>query len=201
MKTLALCLLLLVLASLALAAQNAPASRATSDQATYHVSLNASHDSSSIIGKPTISAAFIDQVLRRAGSPARGTGEALYRLGVQYGIDPVFALAFFHHESSYGTTGEARVTRSLGNERCIEDRPCTSNGYAVMRSWIDGYEHWYSLLLYGYVQGKVTLPIAGHTCSTIEQIIPVYAPASDHNDEQAYISAVEQDVAQWRAGQ
>ena len=31
----------------------------------------------------------------------------MYDLGVKYGIDPVFALAFFMHESLFGTTGEA----------------------------------------------------------------------------------------------
>ena len=45
-------------------------------------------------------------------SPAVGKGQALYDLGVKYGIDPVYALAFFWHESRFGTTGEARVTYS-----------------------------------------------------------------------------------------
>jgi hypothetical protein len=146
-------------------------------------------------GPPTISAAFIDQVLINAHSPAAGTSAALYSLGVQYGIDPVYALAFFHHESSYGTTGEATITRSLGNERCISDRPCIdqkSGGYAVMRSWLDGFDHWYSLILNLYIKQWGRL--------TVESIIPKYAPSSDGNNEQAYISAVEQDVVQWRVG-
>jgi hypothetical protein len=147
-------------------------------------------------GPPTVSASFIDQVLANAGSPAAGTGQALYSLGVQYGIDPVYALAFFKHESSYGTTGEATVTRSLGNERCISDRPCVdqkAGGYALMHSWVDGYDHWYSLILNLYIkQWHLT---------TVEQIIPKYAPANDGNDVASYIAAVEQDVVQWRAGQ
>ena len=147
-------------------------------------------------GPPTITASFINQVLASAGSPAAGTGQALYSLGVKYGIDPVYALAFFHHESSYGTSGEATVTRSLGNERCIADRPCIDQkqgGYALMQSWIDGYDHWYSLILNQYIKQWQRL--------TVEQIIPKYAPNSDGNNEQAYIEAVEQDVVQWRAGQ
>ncbi len=48
----------------------------------------------------------------------------MYDLGVKYGIDPIYALAFFQHESDFGTTDEARKTLSLGNERCIPDRPC-----------------------------------------------------------------------------
>ena len=34
-----------------------------------------------------------------------------------------------------------------------------------------------------------------------EQIVPVYAPASDGNDVAGYIAAVEQNVARWRKGE
>ena len=156
-----------------------------------------------VTGKPTISARFINRVLAASGSPASGKGQALYALGVKYGIDPVYALAFFFHESRFGTTGEATATLSLGNERCIPDRACIDQdrgGYAQMNSWEDGFEHWYRLILYGYVQGHVTIPLVGHTCQTIDQIIPVYAPSSDHNDVVSYIAAIESAVATWRAG-
>src|SRR5689334_14555272 len=72
----------------------------------------------SITGRPTLSPEFLNQVLQEAHSPAQGTGQALYALSVQYGIDDAYALAFFKHESQYGTTGVARSTRSLGNIRC-----------------------------------------------------------------------------------
>src|SRR5579884_1076744 len=100
----------------------------------------------SVLGKPTISAAFINQVLASYNSPAAGKGQALYDLGVKYGIDPAFALAFFQHESTFGTAGEARTTMSLGNLRCIPNRPCVDQdrgGYAQMKSWEDGFEIWY----------------------------------------------------------
>jgi hypothetical protein len=156
-----------------------------------------------VTGKPTISASFINRVLAAYGSPAQGKGQALYDLGVTYGIDPVYALAFFFHESRFGTTGEARVTLSLGNERCINDRPCidrAEGGYAQMTSWEDGFEHWYQLILYGYVQGRVTIPLVGHTCSTIDQIIPVYVRGTSQANQQAYIAFVKQSVDIWRAG-
>lgn len=171
---------------------------------TYQITLVVFAPQHSILGKPTMSAAWIDRVLAAAHSPAVGTGKALYTLGVHYGIDPVYALAFFHHESVYGTMGEARVTHSLGNERCIQDRPCIDRdrgGYALFPSWIDGYQQWYALMLYGYVRGQVTIPIVHHPCSTLEQILPIYAPSLDGNDEQAYLTAVLSDVAHWRAGQ
>src|SRR5947209_1805646 len=72
----------------------------------------------SVLGPPSISASFIDRVLSAYHSPAAGLGPMIESQGVRYGIDPVYALAFFWHESGFGTTGEARVTFSPGNERC-----------------------------------------------------------------------------------
>jgi hypothetical protein len=146
-----------------------------------------------VVGSPTVSAAFIDQVLGAYHSPAQGLGQALYVDGVASGIDPVYALAFFLHESAFGTTGEARKTLSLGNERCIPDRPCVDldqGGYAQMESWEDGFVHWYALMLHLYVE-------EWHL-TTVEQIIPKYAPGSDGNDEAAYIAAIEHAVDTWR---
>jgi hypothetical protein len=150
----------------------------------------------SVVGSATISASFIDRVLSAYRSPAAGLGSVIEGQGMRYGIDPVYALAFFWHESGFGTTGEARVTLSPGNERCLQDRPCIDQergGYAQMRSWADGFEHWYSLILNLYVRqwGRVT----------VAQIIPKYAPSSDGNDEAAYIAAVEHAVDVWRSGQ
>jgi hypothetical protein len=71
-----------------------------------------SSSSYAVQGSPTVSAAFIDQVLHSYGSPAAGQGQNFYNLGQQYGIDPVFALAWFNHESSFGEAGMARYTLS-----------------------------------------------------------------------------------------
>src|SRR5438128_2528842 len=63
----------------------------------------------SVLSAPTITADFINRVLASYNSPAAGKGQALYNYGVQYGIDPAFALAFFLHESQFGTAGVARI--------------------------------------------------------------------------------------------
>jgi hypothetical protein len=149
----------------------------------------------SVLGKPTITADFINRVLAYYHSPAAGLGQQMYDLGVKYGIDPVYALAFFMHESLFGTTGEARTTLSLGNLRCIPTRPCIDQdrgGYAQMYSWTDGFEQWYKLIRNLYVEqwGLVT----------VDQIIPTYAPSSDHNDVAAYIAALKHEVDTWHAG-
>lgn len=145
----------------------------------------------SVEGGPTVTAAFIDRVLASAGSPAAGTGQAMHDLGVHSGIDPVFALAFFQHESGFGTAGMARVTRSLGNIRCSAGYNC-QGGYRAYDSWAAGYDDWYKLIRNLYID-KWGL-------KTVAAIVPVYAPAGDHNDPTGYINAVERAVDAWRAG-
>ncbi len=55
--------------------------------------------SGDVVGPPSISVNQIEAVLKQYGSPASGKGQTLYDLGIKYGIDPAYALAFFVHES------------------------------------------------------------------------------------------------------
>jgi hypothetical protein len=148
-----------------------------------------------VLGKPTISANFINRVLATYNSPAAGKGQALYDLGVQYGIDPAFALAFFLHESSFGTAGEATKTLSLGNLRCYVGSTCVDQdrgGYAAYSSWEAGFQAWYELIRNYYV--------AQRGLTTVDTIIPTYAPTADHNDEAAYIASLKHAIDTWHAG-
>ena len=144
-----------------------------------------------VLGKPSISAQFINRVLAWYDSPAAGKGQALYDDGVKYGIDPVYALAFFMHESRFGTTGVATVTHSLGNIRATAGH-ARYHGYRMYRTWEEGFEDWYRLIAKLYV--------AQWGLSTVDQIVPVYAPGSDNNDVAVYIAAVKQAVDAWRSG-
>lgn len=140
-----------------------------------------------VVGSPTLNGAFIERVLHIAHSPAAGTGQALYDLGVQYHLDPAVALAFFEEESHFGTLGEARLSRSLGNLRCLPQVTC-QDGYAWFASWQAGYRAWYVLI--------ATVYVAQWHLSTVDQIIPVYAPSSE-NDVAAYIAAVKTHLDRW----
>jgi hypothetical protein len=153
--------------------------------------------SSSVLGPPALSASFMNRVLGAYHSPAVGTGQALYDLSRSSGIADEYAFAFFWHESTFGTTGVARVTRSLGNIRCSEGYRCV-DGYRAYSTWAEGSEDWFRIIKYGYVTGQVSRKCP---CVTVQQIIPVYAPAADHNNEGEYIAAVLSAVAAWRAGQ
>ncbi|HJT55773.1 MAG TPA: hypothetical protein VJ761_04705 [Ktedonobacteraceae bacterium] len=144
-----------------------------------------------VAGLPTLSISFINRVLAASHSPAAGLGQALYEGGKRYTIDPIYALAFFQHESSFGSTGWAAINRSLGNIRCSAGYACRG-GYRSYATWQAGFLDWYHLIR--------TLYIEHWHLTTVAQIIPVYAPASDHNDVPAYIQAVEHTVDTWRSG-
>ncbi len=143
-----------------------------------------------VVGQPSVSADFIDRVLDAYDSPAAGKGQALYADGLTYHIDPVYALAFFLEESRFGTAGVARVTRSLGNIRALPGQASYA-GYRRYISWEEGFADWYRLIADEYVaRGLIT----------VDQIVPVYAPAADNNDVAAYVRTIKLAVDTWRAG-
>ncbi len=142
-----------------------------------------------VMAPPSVSAALIDQVLTDYGSPAAGTGAIFYDLGVQYGIDPAYALAFFIHESSAGTKGVARFTNAIGNIRTTPGYR-DYEGYRAYDTWAAGIEDWYKLIKDLYVEGWGK--------RTVAQIIPTYAPSADRNDPPSYIAHVTQLVDGWQ---
>ena len=151
---------------------------------------------SSVVGSPSLSAVRVNAILTNAGSPQAGLGDVFYSMSNKYGIDDAYALAFNKHESSLGLKGEAVDSKSIGNIRCLgKDYAdlgtwCQDN-FAFFPSWQNGIEGWYRLIKNLYV--------GQWGCATVEAIIPHYAPNDDHNNEAAYISAVESYVQNWRA--
>jgi hypothetical protein len=146
--------------------------------------------SSSILGRPSLSVDFINRVFKAYHSPAQGLGSVLYADSVAYGIDDAFALSFFLHESTMGTIGWAVVNHSLGNIRCTAGWSC-NGGYRFYASWSAGFVDWFRLLVSEYLPRHLTTPAS---------IIPVYAPPSDNNNDDAYIAAVCKAVSVWRSG-
>jgi len=145
---------------------------------------------SSVIGGASLSAVFIDRVLAAYHSPAVGLGHALYADSLQFQIDDAYALAFFLHESSFGTTGVARYTHSIGNIICSGYPTCFQR-FRSYASWQAGAWDWFRLIKDEYLPRGLT---------TVEKIVPVYAPASDGNNPASYIAAVLQAVSLWRTG-
>ena len=147
-------------------------------------------------GPPTITAAQIERVLAEYNSPAVGHGQEMYDLGLKYGINPAVSLAFFIHESSAGSNPawagwkpDGTTTHNIGNIICTPGWSCFGR-FREYATWGEGIEDWYKLIKELYVgewQRK-----------TVEDIIPKYAPASDNNNESAYIDAVKNMVSQWQ---
>ncbi|MCE2853317.1 MAG: glucosaminidase domain-containing protein [Chloroflexaceae bacterium] len=151
---------------------------------------------SSVLGPPTISADRINEILRLYGSPAQGTGQAWIDAGLAYGIDPVYALAFFMHESGMGTNpmwagikSDGSTTHNVGNIICAGYANCYGR-FRDYPDWNAGIRDWFRLISVEYIDGRGVY--------TVDTIIPVYAPAFE-NDVPGYIASVKQYVAQWQA--
>ena len=144
-------------------------------------------------GPPTITPEKINEVLKSYGSPATGLGQLIYDEGVRTGINPAVALAFFIQESSAGTAGVARTTKSFGN---IKGSGRNSyKGFKAYDSWEDGVKDWYRLINDKYLAPKSE---GGRGYEYLSQVIHTYAPKSDNNDEVAYVANVKGMVAGWK---
>lgn len=194
MKNLQYAGLFCIVAFIALAglASMNPSTQSQAAPAQPHTQQRLASASTVLVGsQPTLSAAFIDRVLCQAASPACGTGNVLYDLGVKYGIDPAYALAFFQHESTFGKAGVARQTHSLGNIRCSAGWRCIA-GFRAYANWEGGYEDWYRLIRW-YASDL-------HK-RQLKDIVHTYAPAADHNNPDGYVRSVCDAVNAWRSVQ
>ena len=135
-------------------------------------------------------------------------------------IDAVFPLAFFQHESWFGTSGIAARTKNPGNIRirgscafddpskniclqrggrnCNIPRKCicayadcnpTSGCFCGFSDWKAGIIAWFDLIETGYISQGFT---------SVETIIPKYAPRADNNDESRYIMSVKEFASQYK---
>lgn len=144
---------------------------------------------------PSLTPDQIDRILATYGSPATGTGQVWYDLGLQYGIDPAFALAFFISESTAGTAKmwagrkpDGSTTHNIGNIICAGYPTCYGR-FRDYPSWEVGIADWYRLIDVEYLRGR------GH--KTLADVLPVYAPAVE-NDVNGYMRLVQRLVDQWR---
>jgi hypothetical protein len=151
---------------------------------------------------PSISAQHIDAILESYASPATGTGPIWYQLGLEFGIDPAFAVAFFIVESSAGTNPRwdgmkvydannprnSQTTHNIGNISCAGYPTCMGR-WRDYPDWETGIRDWYRLIDVEYIQGR------GH--KTVADVLPVYAPSFE-NDTNAYVNTVNGIVDTWR---
>ena len=137
-------------------------------------------------------AAFIQSL---ATSPSAAEAGAAYDAIVAEGVDPAFLRAVFRHESRDGTVGITPTydTKSPGNTRTsatgVGTQVQTEKGpFIRYPSWVEGWRDAARRLV------DPRYPYASRGATTIEQIVPIWAPPSDGNDPEAYIAAVVQDM-------
>jgi hypothetical protein len=149
-----------------------------------------------IQGPPTCTADQIQSFLEQKGSPAAkepGFAQAVYRLGVEHGIDPAVCIGFFFEESNCGRCGRGHFNNSLGNIKGSAPDGGTDGTYRRYDSWTKGAEDWYNLIDNHYVHGR--------GLHTLSQVIHVYAPNGDaSNNETAYARTVKQVMARLQQG-
>lgn len=149
-------------------------------------------------------------ILRAAGSPAAEAGQAVYRACVARRVSPVFLLAVFRHESGMGLAGWATTTRSWGNTRPPsygapeigayqqDTRAYTPRPGPYSARSLCAYADWAAGGI-STVARLVEHP-AYRGLTTVREIVPVWAPASDGNIPAAYIAAVLGAVKEWTGG-
>ncbi len=139
-----------------------------------------------IKGPPSCNVEQIQNFLDRIGSPAakeQGFSQALYDACTQRGIDPAVAVGFFLQESTCGRYGRAHENHSFGNIKGVSPESHQTDGtFRRYESWAEGARDWARLIDESYVQKR--------GLQTMSQVISVYAPGSDGNNERGYVATV-----------
>ncbi|MBA3858124.1 MAG: hypothetical protein C0507_14560 [Cyanobacteria bacterium PR.3.49] len=139
-----------------------------------------------IKGPPSCTADQIQEFLASKGSPAAkepGFSQALYDACTNRGIDPAVAVGFFLQESTLGKHGRATNNHSLGNIKgSAPESGGTDGTFRKYETWAEGARDWARLIDEAYVQKR--------GLSTLSQVISVYAPGSDNNNESRYVATV-----------
>jgi hypothetical protein len=151
----------------------------------------------SILGPADLSRAAFMRILRDAQSPALTEAGALYDALIAAGVRLAPFLAFFRQESRFGLAGIAAQyqTHNPGNVRTPEQASAativnTPRGqFATYSDWTTGTRDW-AARMRGPKYG-------GRGLRTVRQVLPIYAPATDGNDPQAYATAVLTIIEQW----
>lgn len=139
-----------------------------------------------IKGPPSANPEQIQTFLEKMGSPAAkeaGFSQALYTACTDRGIDPAVAVGFFLQESTCGRYGRGHDNHSMGNIKGVSPESHQSDGtFRHYNTWAEGARDWARLIDENYVQKR--------GLNTLSQVISVYAPGSDHNNERGYVATV-----------
>jgi hypothetical protein len=141
---------------------------------------------------PRVSQATFEHILREGNSPAALEAQQAWVAVASQGVDPLFALAIFWHESRFGTVGivkehELRNPGATRSSRTGVGQPVAIPGRGQFwryPNWTEGFRDLARRLVdpdFTYRRQKAW---------TVGQVIPIWAPKADGNDPSSYIAAV-----------
>ncbi len=117
---------------------------------------NSRADAGYVVGAPTLSAATVDQIFARVGSPMTGTGAAVEQAAQNANIDDAFALAVWWTETNDGAAGVGLADRNPGSVRGTAGYPAAFDGYTIYPSYTAAINDWFTLLRARYVNRGLT---------------------------------------------
>jgi len=100
---------------------------------------------------PTISAATVDAIFARLGSPMVGTGKFVEQASRQTNIDDAFAIAAWWTETNDGAAGVGLADRNPGSVRGSVGYPSAFDGYTIYPSYSAAIVYWFNMLRKDYV--------------------------------------------------
>jgi hypothetical protein len=152
-----------------------------------------------IVSVPRIAREVFAQVLRDGKSPATSVADELYTVFVSEDVDPAVGLAFFNHESSLGKAGLTKIhdLKNWGNVRSPEVAGAGEIIQIPGRGPFVRYATWQAAVR-DWCKRLKGPKYAGSGLTTVEQVVPKYAPDSDSNSPARYIAEVYAFVQQWQ---
>src|SRR5579859_903497 len=105
----------------------------------------------SVSGPPTLSAATVDAIFARLGSPMVGTGKLVEQTSRFTNIDDAFALGVWWTETNDGAAGVGSAARNPGSVRGSVGYPSAFDGYTIYPSYSAAIVYWFNMIKNNYV--------------------------------------------------
>ncbi|GAC1359707.1 MAG: hypothetical protein NVS2B12_32980 [Ktedonobacteraceae bacterium] len=117
---------------------------------------NGRADAGDVVGPPTLTAAAVNQIFARVGSPMAGTGTVVEQASRNTNIDDAFALAVWWTETNDGAAGVGSADLNPGSVRGASGYPAAFDGYTIYPSYATAINDWFTLLRTRYVNRGLT---------------------------------------------
>jgi hypothetical protein len=142
----------------------------------------------------------IQQILKNAGRQGKNLlpyAQQIHDSAHKFNINPLLALAFFQHDSGYGSAGAGKTCRNPGNisERTDKYKKSGAEGLGRCDRIYGGSHRWQAFSTYGDgAQAQMWLLRTKYLddgLDSIEELVARYAPDGDgSNNEAVYVATI-----------